>query len=329
MAHENGRVVYGDEESHGARIQPLSSTPRPEQWKSEEDYRETSQICNNLSEMLGLEDFFSLDVWRASIGEVLGTAALVFMIDTIVIGTSETETTMPNLVLSVLVAVLIAILLLAVYPISGAHINPIVSFSAALVGLISLSRAAIYIAAQCLGAIIGALALKAVVSSNIESSFSLGGCTLTVIAPGPNGPMTTGIETSQALWLEIICSFLFLFVSVWMAYDGRQAKALGHITVCSIIGLVLGLLVYVSTTVTTKKGFSGAGINPARCFGPAVVRGGHLWTNHWVFWVGPAIACVAFYVYTKLIPRQHFHAKGYKHDFYKILKVSFGSNDRH
>lgn len=333
MAHENdhGLVVFGDEESHGAgnRIQPVSATPSSEHWKVEEDHHENHQICNTLSEMLGLEEFFSLDVWRASIGEVFGTAALVFMIDTIVIGTNETETKMPNLILSILVAVLITILLLATCPISGGHINPIVSFSAALVGLISLSRAAIYIAAQCLGAILGALALKAVVSSNIKHSFSLGGCTLTVVAVGPNGPITIGIATGQALWLEIICSFLFLFASVWMAYDRRQAKALGHITVCSIIGIVLGLLVYVSTTVTTKKGFSGAGINPARCFGPAVVRGGHLWTNHWVFWVGPTIACMVFYLYTKLIPRQHFHTKGSKHDFYNILKTSFGSYSRH
>ncbi|KAI8568077.1 hypothetical protein RHMOL_Rhmol02G0169300 [Rhododendron molle] len=43
-----------------------------------------------------------------------------------------------------------------------------------------------------------------------------------------------------------------------------------------------------STTVTAAKGY--AGINPARCFGPAVVRGGHLWDGHWIFWVGPTLA---------------------------------------
>ncbi|KAG5564710.1 hypothetical protein RHGRI_000789 [Rhododendron griersonianum] len=64
---------------------------------------------------------------------------------------------------------------------------------------------------------------------------------------------------------------------------------MGQVLVCSIVGLVLGHLVFISTTVTAAKGYAGAGINPARCFGPAVVRGGHLWDGHWIFWVGPTL----------------------------------------
>ncbi|XP_019232668.1 PREDICTED: probable aquaporin TIP4-3 isoform X1 [Nicotiana attenuata] len=279
-----------------------------------------------LSQRLGLPDFFSPDVWRASVGELLGTAVLVFMLDTIVISTLESDVKMPNLIMSILAAITITILLLAVFPVSGGHLNPVISCSAALVGIISMSRAIIYIVAQCIGAALGALALKAVVSSSIEQTFSLGGCTLTVISSGPNGPITVGIETAQAFRLEIFCTFVFLFASVWMAYDHRQAKSLGLVTVMSIIGLVLGLLVFISTTVTGKKGYAGAGMNPARCFGAALVRGGHLWYGHWIFWVGPAIACWAFYLYTKIIPLQHFHADGYKHDFFGVIKALFGSD---
>ncbi|KAL3356600.1 hypothetical protein AABB24_017317 [Solanum stoloniferum] len=276
----NNNVVFGDEESQLScgtnKVQPCSSTPK----KSTIDDEGKKPNFLSFSERLGVPDFFSLDVWRASIGELLGTAVFVFMLDTIVISTLESDTKMPNLILSVLAAIIITILLLAVVPVSGGHINPIISFSAALVGIISMSRAIIYIMAQCVGAILGALALKAVVSSTIEGTFSLGGCTVTVIAPGPNGPITVGLETAQALWLEIFCTFVFLFASIWMAYDHRQAKALGHVTVLSIVGVVLGLLVFISTTVTAKKGYAGAGINPARCFGPAIVRGGHLWDGH-------------------------------------------------
>ncbi|KAL3580745.1 hypothetical protein D5086_018580 [Populus alba] len=246
-------------------------------------------------------------VWRASVAELLGTAVLVFALDTIVISTIQTGTSMPNLILSTLVAIIITILLLAIFPISGGHINPIITFAAFLTGLISLSKTFIYILAQCVGAIFGALALKAVVNSEIEKTYSLGGCTLTIVAPGPHGPTVIGLETSQALWLEIICGFVFLFASVWMAFDHRQAKGLGRVSVFIIVGTVLGLLVFVSTTVTATKGYAGAGLNPARCLGPAIVRGGHLWNGHWVFWVGPAIACVAFAVYTKIIPRQLAH----------------------
>lgn len=238
--------------------------------------------------------FYHDQVWRASLTEVLGTALLVFALDTIVISSIQTDT-------------IIAILLLATFPISGGHINPLVTFSAALIGHMTITRAAIYILAQCVGGIFGALALKAVVTNKIAHNFSLGGCTLNVVVPGPDGLVEIGLGTRQALWLEIICSFVFLFASVWMAFDSRQAKALGRVTVCIVIGTVLGLLVFVSTTVTAQKGYAGAGLNPARCLGPALVRGGHLWDRHWVFWAGPAIACVAFALYTKVIPSQNLH----------------------
>lgn len=316
---ENGGVVM-DEESleGGSRIQPFSSTPMSDQWKLEEAKK---QKPFSLSDRLGLEELFSVQVWRASIAELLGTALLVFLLDTIVISSYETETKTPNLVMSIFISFTITILLLAAFPVSGGHINPVITFSAALIGRISLSRAFIYILTQCGGAVLGALALKTVVSSTIEETFSLGGCTLTVITPGPNGPISIGIQTSQALWLEILCTFAFLFASVWMAFDERQAKALGLVVVCSIIGIVVGLMVFVSTTVTATKGYAGVGMNPARCIGPAIIRGGHLWNGHWVFWAGPTIACVAFYMYVKIIPIEHFHARGYKHDFMNVLKA--------
>ncbi|XP_076956308.1 uncharacterized protein LOC143631417 [Bidens hawaiensis] len=327
MATNNiAQVVLVEEDGLpcGNRVQPFSVTPRQVTYMIEHEKKEKSLT---LGERLGLEDLYSMNVWRASVGELLGTAVLVFMIDTIVISSFETQTKTPNVLMSILIGITVTILLLAVFPISGGHMNPVISFSAALVGLISLSRAFIYICAQCVGALLGALALQAVVSHKISQTFSLGGCTLTVIAPGPNGPIITGIETSQAFWLEIICTFIFLFASIWLAYDQRQAKSLGVIAVFSIIGTVLGLLVFISTSLTGQKGYAGAGMNPARCFGPAMIRGGHLWDGHWVFWVGPAISCMAFYIYTQIIPSNHFHAmqsfsrNGYRHDFFNILRA--------
>ncbi|KAG5559552.1 hypothetical protein RHGRI_009177 [Rhododendron griersonianum] len=65
---------------------------------------------------------------------------------------------------------------------------------------------------------------------------------------------------------------------------------MGQVLVCSIVGLVLGLLVFISTTVMAAKGYAGARINLTKCFDLTVVRGGHLWHGHWIFWVGPAMA---------------------------------------
>lgn len=273
-----------------------------------------------------LINFFCLliriQVWRASVAELLGSAVLVFVMDAIVISTFETDDIKaPNLVMSILIAITFTIICLSILPVSGGHINPVISFSASLVGLISLSRFVVYVFAQCVGSVLGALALKAVISSSIARDYSLGGCTITVIAPGPNGQVTTGIGAGQAFALEVICTFVLLFITVWTAFDQRQAKKLGPVLVLSIIGTVIGLLTFVSTTLTTKRGYAGAGMNPARCFGPMIVRGGHLWDDNWIFWVGPALASFAFYFYTKIIPKDHFHAEDYKHDFFGVLKA--------
>ncbi|TYG83846.1 hypothetical protein ES288_D01G200800v1 [Gossypium darwinii] len=281
--------IVEDEENNFThnRVLPVASTPTPGQIKEESDAKVFLS-----TKVLGLEELLSLEVWRASLAELLGTAVLVFALDTIVISTLQTETKTPNLVMSILIAFVVAVLLLATYPISGGHINPIVTFAALLTGLISISKAAIYIW----------------LNVAIERTYSLAGCTVTIVVPGTDGPTVIGMGNSQALWLEIICSFVFLFASVWMAFDRRQAKAVGRVIICIILGVVLGLLVFISTTVTATKGYGGAGLNPARCFGPAVVRGGHLWNGHWIFWIGPTIGCVAFALYVKMIPREHIHS---------------------
>ncbi|KAH7852268.1 hypothetical protein Vadar_022616 [Vaccinium darrowii] len=54
---------------------------------------------------LGCYECFLPEVWRASVGELLGTAVLVFMIDTIVISTFQMETQTPNLIFSTLLAI--------------------------------------------------------------------------------------------------------------------------------------------------------------------------------------------------------------------------------
>ncbi|KAL9690444.1 hypothetical protein QQ045_010842 [Rhodiola kirilowii] len=302
---------FGDEEAqHGANgvhhVAPMSE-------KRLIDAPAKPRSHASLGQKLGFEELFSLKLWRASFGELIGTAGLVFMLDTIVISIFQIETQHPTLLMSVLIAVSVAALVLCIMPISGGHISPVVSLSAALIGLMSFTRAFVYILAQCVGATLGALAVKSVISSATEDLFSLCGCTVTVLVPTPNGPLPVGLDTTRALWLEIFCTFLFLVVSIWTAFDLRRDKRLSPLIICSIIGAVVGILLFVSTTLTGKRGYSGVGMNPARCLGPALVRGGHLWTGHWVFWVGPGIATAAFYLYMKIIPKEHCHPVDYRY----------------
>ncbi|XP_043710071.1 probable aquaporin TIP3-1 [Telopea speciosissima] len=275
---------------------------------SEELTSFNKRFMRTFGKRLGLEEFTSLKTWRATFAELLGMATACFAMDVMVVGTLETEKESPRLLMSILAAVIITIMLLTTFPISGGHLNPAVSFCAALMGLISVSRAVIYIVAQCAGAVFGALAFKAVVSNQIGEKYALGGCRLGVIVQGPEGPTTVGIGTSQGLWLEILSMFFVLFPAGSIRFIGGPALGCGPVFSFSIVGIMAGLAIYVTVAVTQVKGYSGAGLNPARCFGPAIVRGGHMWDRHWVFWVGPAIASVAFYLYTKIIPSEHFYA---------------------
>ncbi|KAL2937254.1 Aquaporin-4 [Bienertia sinuspersici] len=297
-----------------ARVLPLSVTPTSQKasnpWYNKGKSSEKRLLVERFTRFLhwiGYEDVFSSQVWRASAAELISTSILVFMLDTIFIS-SKINAETPNIIFACFVALIVAILRLATHPISGGHINPTITISAAFMGLISFSKAIIYVMAQCVGAILGAWAIQAMVKGSISGANLLSGCTLAMTNTSPNGPTSIGIETAQGLWAEVIYTFIFLF-SVWMSFDRHRSKELGQIVMCSITGIVVGLTMYLSTTVTTRKGYTGAIINPARCFGPAIVRGDHLWTDHWVFWVGPILASFLFYLYSMVLPLEHFKAR--------------------
>ncbi|CAI0438316.1 unnamed protein product [Linum tenue] len=57
-------------------------------------------------------------------------------------------------------------------------------------------------------------------------------------------------------------------------------------------------------TVTGRAGYGGVGLHPARCWAAAMVFKGSLWGAHWVFWVGPFMACVMYHVFSLALPRE-------------------------
>ncbi len=85
---------------------------------------------------------------------------------------------------------------------------------------------------------------------------------------------------------EIILTFALVFVVFATAMD---PKGLAHIA-----PLAIGFTVAVDHLVGVPM--TGASMNPARSFGPALVAGA--WDNHWIYWVGPLIGgAVAALVY--------------------------------
>ncbi len=93
--------------------------------------------------------------------------------------------------------------------------------------------------------------------------------------------------------MEIVLTFALVFVIFGTAVDRRGPNL--------IAGLLIGLTVTLDILVGGP--YTGASMNPARSFGPALF--GRRWDAHWVYWVGPMIGGVlAALVYTMVfLPR--------------------------
>ncbi|KAH8498176.1 hypothetical protein H0E87_017199 [Populus deltoides] len=147
--------------------------------------------------------------------------------------------------------------------------SPVFTFIPALEGAITPVCALFYVSAQRVGSIVAYLVIKSVMDKNAEEKYSLGGCMI-----DGNGE---GISPTNAFILEFSCTFIVLFVGVTVAFDKRRCKELGLQMVCGIVAGPMALQFLVSISVTGRAGYAGVGLNPARCLGPSLLKGGRLW----------------------------------------------------
>jgi aquaporin TIP len=175
----------------------------------------------------------------------------------------------------------IAALVAATAKISGGHINPAVTLAAVITGRMKAATGIIYVAAQLLGAIVGALLLDLLIVSALTDNVNLGAQSL-------NDAALT--STGAGVVIEIILTFVLVWVVFAAAMDPRGMGNLAPIAI--------GLAVLIDHFVGVR--LTGASMNPARSFGPALVAGE--WDDQWVYWVGPLIGAalaglVYYYVY--------------------------------
>lgn len=215
-----------------------------------------------------------------------------------IIACLDSHETDPKLIIPIVVFIIAFLFLIVTIPLSGGHMSPVFTFIAALKGVVTLSRALLYILAQCIGSIIGFYILKCVMDPNLINTYSLGGCAI-----GGKG-LNSSIHQHDALLLEFSCTFLVLFLGVTLAFDKKRSKDLGLPMICLVIAGAMALAVFVSITVTGRAGYAGVGLNPARCLGAALFHGGSLWNGHWVFWVGPILACLMYYSLSINLPNE-------------------------
>ncbi len=152
--------------------------------------------------------------------------------------------------------------------ISGAHINPAVTIPMMITKKISVQDGIGYIIFQLLGAIIAAFSLKAILPElGAKVNFGTQG--------GPSELLNSSIMAG--ITVEIILTF-FLVTVIFLTAVHKKAPA-------GIHGISIGGMVFLLHLVGVP--LTGASMNPARTFGPAVVSG--FWELHWLYWVAPII----------------------------------------
>ena len=165
---------------------------------------------------------------------------------------------------------------------SGAHLNPAVTSGFLVTGRIAPRLAAAYVVAQLLGATTAAGFCRVLFPPDAVAATKLG-------LPLP----AVWATTSVVLTAEFIMTFLLMTSVFGTAVDDRgRAVKIG--------GFGIGLTV--TFDILAGGAITGASMNPARSFGPAVEL--LYWQWHWAYWVAPiAGACAAALIYEHVLLR--------------------------
>ncbi|XP_053412614.1 aquaporin-8-like [Nycticebus coucang] len=152
--------------------------------------------------------------------------------------------------------------------ISGGHFNPAVSLAAMLSGGLTLMMLLPYWISQLLGGLLGAALAKAV--SPEERFWNASGAAFVTVQEQR--------QVAGALGAEIILTTL-LALAVCMGAINEKTKS-------PLAPFSIGFSVTVD--ILAGGAVSGACMNPARAFGPAVMA--NYWGFHWIYWLGPLLA---------------------------------------
>ena len=206
------------------------------------------------------------DVARRAAAEFVGTFALIFVgAGAIATGAGLGDQSLVGVALAHGLA--IAVMVSAVGHISGGHFNPAVTLGFLVTRRIAPAIAAVYWLTQFAAAVAGALALKWVFPDTLTDQTRLGA---TVLHPT--------ITPLRGAALEAVLTAFLVWVVFATATDPRG-------TFKSVAGLTIGLTI--TFDIFVGGPLTGAAMNPARSFGPALVQ--NVWGDFWIWYVGPAI----------------------------------------
>jgi len=221
--------------------------------------------------------------WKKYAAELIGTAVLVFMgCGSAVIAGEKVG----FLGIALAFGLSVLVMVYAIGPISGCHINPAITLAMLTAGKIKARDAIAYIVSQCLGGILGAAALLKIAERKLGYSLATNG--LGQNGYGVHSPM--GYSFAGCLAAEIILTALFLFV-IFGATSKNAPQGFAGLA----IGLSLTLIHIVGIPIT------GTSVNPARSLGPALMVGGDALSQVWLFLLAPVVGGILAAVIWKWI----------------------------
>jgi aquaporin NIP len=198
---------------------------------------------------------------RRSVAEGLAAFALVFAGCGAIITNATHHGALGSVGVSMVFGLVITVMIYATGHLSGAHINPAVTIAFTLTRHFPRRDAVAYILAQLAGATVAAFTLAAAWSHK----------------PASLGATVPSVGMTIALLYEVLLTAFLMFVIIAVATDTRAVGAAAALA----IGGTVGLDALIGGPIT------GASMNPARSFGPALAWG--QWHQFWLYVVGPVV----------------------------------------
>jgi len=207
--------------------------------------------------------------WNAYLAEALGTFLFFFIgigAGYAVVGYIDPgEGAASTIIVALAHGLALLVMVSALGAISGGHFNPAVTFGLWLAGKIDTVKAGGYVVAQLVAAV-----LAAILAFYVFSGFD--GIETSMAVPALND----NVDVLKGIVIEAVITMVLLVAVFGTAVDNRAAK---------IGGIAIGLAVVVG--ILMAGGLTGAAINPARWFGPALVA--MQWDNFLVWIIGPLL----------------------------------------
>lgn len=205
--------------------------------------------------------------WRRAFAEGIGTFFLVFIGTGAVLANDAYGGAVGALGIAIAFGFVVMAMIYAIGHVSGAHLNPAVTLGFWATRRFPGHTVPWYLLAQTLGAVAASLLLAAIRgASELEGSL---------------GATTPSVPVLPALAIEFLLTFALMFVIMAVATDARAPKGFAGWAIGSVVAFA----------AIMGGSFTGASMNPARSFGPALVDG--VWELHWIYWLAPLAGAVA------------------------------------